>query len=95
MSTWTVTGLLDESSGELYVAGVFAGTHKNMDRNVDAQVGDLVLDQFVGFFDAETADEAAELARQVMKQPISRVSADSDISITGRVDDVPVSGDFL
>lgn len=71
MATFTVVGLMDETTGELYVAGVFEGTQKNLDRNVDAEVGGLVLDQFVGYFDADDADDAAELARSVMSQPLS------------------------
>ena len=71
MATFTVVGLLDETNGELYVAGVFDGTQENLDRNIDAEVDGLVLDQFVGYFDADDADDAAELARSVMSQPLS------------------------
>lgn len=95
MTTWTVVGLVNESTGDLYVAGVFAGTQKNMDRNVDADVGGTVMDQFVGYFDAGTADDAAELARQVMKSPISRATADSDVTLTRGAVDVPVAGEVL
>lgn len=69
-STWTVVGLINAAGDELYVAGVFGGMQRNCDTNVDAQVRGEVMDQFVGFFDAETADDAAELARDMITNPL-------------------------
>ena len=94
MATWTVVGLLDEGSGNLYVAGVFEGAQRNMDRNVDADVDGVLLDQFVGYFDAADPEEAAELARQVMREPVSPAP------YTGRTlakpsEDVPVRSNLL
>lgn len=95
MATFTVVGLLDETTGELYVAGVFAGTQKNLDTNVDAEVGGLVLDQFVGYFDADDADDAAELARSVMNEPVVSATSDEWPPLTRRADDVNVQGGLL
>lgn len=71
MATWTVVGLINQAGDELYVAGVFHGQQHNCDTNVDAEVNGEVMDQFVGFFDADNADEAAEVARDVFKNPIA------------------------
>jgi len=84
MATWTVVGLINQDGDELYVAAVFAGMQRNCDTNVDAEVSGQIMDQFVGFFDAEDADTAAEMARDVMKNPISPAS-------TGRTSSRPVT----
>lgn len=81
MPTWTVVGLLDVESGDLHVA--------------DAEVGGLVLEQFVGFFDAETADDAAELARQVMKEPVVSATSDEWPPLTRPAADVHVKDGLL
>jgi len=94
MPTWTVVGLLDVESGDLHVAGVFPGVCKNMDSNVDAEVAGLVLDQFVGYFDAEHADDAAEIARQVMKEPVVSATSDEWPPLTRAATDVQVK-DYL
>lgn len=95
MATYTVVGLFDETTGELHVAGVFDGTQKNVDLNVDAEVRGQVMEQFVGYFDAEDAEEAAELARQVMKDPISDIPSGFGRRLTRPAQDVPVSGEIL
>jgi hypothetical protein len=95
MATWTVVGLLDETTGDLHVAGVFEGTCQNMDRNVDAEVGGQVMEQFVGYFDADDADDAAELAREIMKNPVGTGVYSSGRRITRPARDVPVRGDLL
>ena len=84
MPTWTVVGLINAAGDELYVAGVFAGQQPNCDHNVDAEVNGEVMDQFVGYFTAEDADAAAELARDVIKNPIVAAST------TGRTLSRPV-----
>lgn len=74
MAKWTVTGLISQAGDELYVAGVFRGMQRNCDTNVDAEVNGEVMDQFVGFFDAEDADTAAELARDIIANPVVAAS---------------------
>ena len=71
MATWTVVGLINQASDELYVAAVFAGQQRNCDTNVDTELNGLIYDQYVGFFDAANADEAAEVARDAFKNPIT------------------------
>ena len=74
MDTWTVVGLINAAGDELYVAGVFRGMQRNCDMNVDAEVKGETMDQFVGFFDADTADDAAELAREIIAHPLKPAS---------------------
>lgn len=94
MATWTVVGLINQDGDELYVAGVFAGQQRNCDTNVDAEIGGRLYDQFVGFFDTETADEAAEVARDVFKNPLAAPSA--TIRTSSRpVGDVKVKSNLL
>lgn len=80
MATWTVVGLINQASDELYVAAVFAGQQRNCNTSVDTELGGLVYDQYVGFFDAEDADTAAEVARDVFKNPISSPSTGRTLS---------------
>ncbi len=73
-ATWTVVGLINAAGDELYVAGVFAGQQRNCDRNADTEINGEIMDQFTGYFDADDADAAAELARDIIKNPITAVS---------------------
>jgi hypothetical protein len=82
--TWTVVGLINQAGDELYVAGVFRGMQRNCDTNIDAEVQGETMDQFVGFFDADDADAAAEIARDMIKNPIVAAST------TGRTLERPV-----
>lgn len=93
MTTYTVVGLINEAGDELYVAGVFLGQQMNQDKNVDAQVGDETMDQFVGFFDATDADEAAELARDVIAHPIA--PPQTGRTLTRRVEDAGVKTNLI
>jgi len=58
MTTWTVTGLLDDDNGDLLVAAVIPGRHMT----ADSQPSSGNLKRFCDHVEAETADEAEALA---------------------------------
>jgi hypothetical protein len=76
MRIYTVTGLLDDESGELYVSGVFPGRHDTAETAKTTHLeGYGALTRFLGFFEADTADEAEQIAVDVVSH-----YADSDAS---------------
>lgn len=68
MRMYTVTGLVDEQSGVLYVAAVLPGRHEAVDIDESTAVDGYVLTRFTGHFDAENADDAARVAAGLVRQ---------------------------
>ena len=68
MRTYTVTGLVDEENGDLYVAAVQAGRHdpgETAEKTTIAGFGNLF--RFTGYFEADSFDEAERIAVDVTK----------------------------
>ena len=88
MRVWTVTGLVDEESGDLYVSGVFPGRHASADKELTTRMeGYGELSRFVGYFDADDADMAAAIAVDVVKH-----YADDDAAQWAPPDDSRLTG---
>ena len=69
MRIYTVTGLVDEESGDLYVSGVFPGRHESADKELTTRMeGYGELSRFTGYFDADDAGMAAAIAVDVVKK---------------------------
>ena len=68
MKTYTVTGLLDEQEGDLYVAASQPGRHPAAD---DMQTTDVPgfgqMTRFISYIEADSADEAERIAIDVAK----------------------------
>lgn len=68
MRNYTVTGLLDEQSHELYVAAVQEGRHEPVETSqVTTIPGYGNLTRFAGYFEAGGADEAERIATDVVR----------------------------
>ena len=68
MKVWTVTGLVDEESGDLYVAGVYPGKHQEAGTGLTTRMeGYGELSRFTGWFDADNADTAEAVAVDVVR----------------------------
>lgn len=69
MRTYTVTGLVDEQDGTLYVAATIPGRHSPAgDAAVTYLEGYGDMTRFTGSFDAESPAEAERLARDIAAQ---------------------------
>jgi len=93
LPTWTVTGLVDEKTGELYVSAVFEGQHAHADRHADTDVRGRTMERFLGYFAAATSDEAEEMARQTIRHPPGSIAP--RLSKTRKVTTVPLGGGKL
>ena len=66
MRIYTVTGLLDEETGDLYVASVSLGAHEEVgSEHITYMEGYGDLLRFTGHFDADSAAEAEQIAVSV------------------------------
>ena len=68
MRTYTVTGLLDEQDGDLYVAASHEGRHPSADTTRTTDVpGFGQMTRFLSYIEADTADEAERIAIDIAK----------------------------
>ena len=67
LKLWTVVGLVDDEDSTLYVSAVFSGKQEAKDKTlVTTFEGYGDLSRFVGYFDAEDAEMAEEIAVDVV-----------------------------
>lgn len=73
MPTYTVVGLYDDTTGELYVCSVFEGQQYNVDKARSTEVplyaGDVELERFLGYFVADDPGQAEQMAREIVGYP--------------------------
>lgn len=68
MRFYTVTGLVDEEMGVLYPVSVLMGRHDALDTRLTTEVDGRELTRFIGFFEADSPDEAELIAVSLVAQ---------------------------
>jgi hypothetical protein len=95
MTTWTIVGLIDEKTTELHVVAVFENAQMNADKNVDVEIGRKTLECFVGYFVADDAEAAAELARKFISEPEETKLPYTSGKLRKHVEDPQIRGNLL